>query len=70
MKENNGVLWSREGPRLEMKYQGGNPEYRYVLHINDLNPELDICWCFDRWTMVRIGLWFIRRALFAKLRSD
>lgn len=66
MNESNGILWDRYGPRLEMTNQGGDAEHRYFLRIGDLNPERDFCWCFSRWTMVRIGWWFIRRAIFAR----
>lgn len=66
MKETNKVLWDRHGPRLEMNNTGGDPEFRYLLRISDFNPELDVNWCFSRWTMIRIGFWFIRRAVFAK----
>lgn len=69
MKETNKVLWDRCGPRLEIKNRGGNPEYRYVLNIQDQNPPRDFNWCFSRWTMIRIGFWFIRRAVFSRQSS-
>lgn len=63
-----GVLWDRYGPRLEMTREpkGTDPRYAYRLKIGDLNPLADVTWCFSRWQMVKIGIWFIRRALFAR----
>ena len=66
MKESNGILWHPTGPRLEMNRVGDSGEYSHALRISDLNPELDVTWCFSRWTMIRIGFWFIRRAIFAR----
>lgn len=66
MQETNKILWDRHGPRLEMTNRGGDPKYRYALNIRDLNPPRDFTWCFSRWQMIKIGLWFVRRAIFAK----
>lgn len=66
MRETNGVLWDKYGPRLEMVRAKKDGDYSHVLHISDLNPQLEVKWAFSRWTMVRIGLWFIRRAIFAR----
>lgn len=72
MKERNKVLWCRTGPRLAMTNRGpGRPsDYQFALNIQDLNPTRNFTWCFSRWQMVRIGLWFIRRALFARPEKD
>lgn len=67
MNETNNVLWAKEGPRLEMTRQAQQGPYSHVLHISDLNPEAHLKWCFSRWGMIRIGWWFIRRALFARV---
>jgi hypothetical protein len=69
MKETNSVLWHRFGPRLEMTKRGGDPRYQYVLNIQDMNPTRNFNWCFSRWTMIRSGLWFIRRAIFSRQSS-
>lgn len=66
MNEKNGVLWDPFGPRLEMTNQGGDKRYSYCLNIQDLNPPRNFNWCFSRWQMIKIGWWFIRRALFAR----
>lgn len=66
MKETNGVMWDHHGPRLQMTKKCGDPAFRYVLNIRDLNRNRDFNWCFSRWTMIRIGFWFIRRAIFAR----
>ncbi|WP_238368305.1 hypothetical protein [Mesobacterium pallidum] len=66
MKESNGILWHQSGPRLELTRTTADPAYRYALRISDLNPEADITWSFSRWTMIRIGFWFIRRAVLAR----
>ncbi len=68
MKLSNGVMWNPTGPRLEMQNRGKDceAEYRYCLHIDDQNPAASMTWCFSRWTMIRIGLWFIARAVFER----
>jgi len=66
MKESNGVLWDSTGPRLEMKRADKTGPHSHVLHIGDLNPEINVKWAFSRWQMIRIGMWFIRRAITAR----
>jgi hypothetical protein len=67
MKQTNGVLWDEAGPRLKMtsslmRNGDGDGPLR-VLYISDLNPETHLAWCFPRSAMIRIGIWFIWRAI-------
>lgn len=66
MKETNGVLWDPSGPRLAITNRGDGGPYSHVLNIQDLNPHRDFSWAFSRWDMARIGIWFIKRAIFAR----
>jgi len=67
MKQTDGILWDESGPRLDMtasqmRNSGQGGPLR-VLHISDLNPETHLAWCLPRATMIRIGIWFIWRAI-------
>lgn len=75
MNESNGILWHSTGPRLEMTRNKSNKdlEYARVLHISDLTPHFkvhsDLKWAFSRWDMIRIGWWFMRRAIWPTERG-
>lgn len=66
MKIAGNVMWDELGPYLEITNQGGDPEFQYVLNIQDVNPSCNFNWCFSRWEMVRIGVWFVWQALTAR----
>ncbi len=68
MKNTNGILWSRYGPRLEAirspmrNADTGGP--LMCLKISDLNPQSEMRWALTRCEMVRVGFWFLARAFF------
>jgi hypothetical protein len=48
------LFWDKTGPK--MTYDDG------VLHISDLNPEIETAWRMSRWDMLRLGWNCIRAA--------
>lgn len=65
LKYSNGVLWDGPGMRLEIQKVNGSPDR--FLKMDDLNPEVAIRRRVTRMDLVRIGAFFIWRALFARV---
>jgi len=59
----NGVLWDGPGLRLEIQRVIGTSDR--FLKLDDLNPETQIRRRLSRMDTIRIGLFFIWRAIFA-----
>lgn len=46
------IFWHQTGPQIDYTEDG-------VLHIADLNPEIETCWRMTRIEMIAAGLRFI-----------
>jgi hypothetical protein len=74
MNSNNGILWSKFGPKLEattstMRNADDTGAFR-CLTISDLNPQIETTWVLTKWEMLQIGFWFLRRAFYPTKIKD
>jgi hypothetical protein len=49
------LFWHPAGPQLDYSTDG-------VLHVSDLNPEINLTWSMSRWELFRIGLRCLKTA--------